>query len=274
MTKEDTRRAIVCPSCGKLVSANAKECIHCGRKNPGMFGLSTSVGGFFNKFNSAVPIIVAVCVALYLVSLILDPRALFQPRGIFDLLSPSMMALYRLGMTGTEALVRGRWWTLITAIYLHGSVLHILFNMLWTLQLGPTVESLYGRERFILIFTISGIIGFVASTLFGVSFTIGASGSIFGLMGALVYYGRRRGGYFGAAIYRQMIMWAGILFFMGFLMAGVNNFAHAGGFIGGYISAMVLGYSEMRRPTFVHMVMALIAIGVTILAFILTLLTF
>jgi rhomboid protease GluP len=100
-------------------------------------------------------------------------------------------------MTGSYAMARGRFWTLITAIYLHGSLLHIVFNLLWIRQLGPAVEELFGTSRLILIFTFSGVAGFIISNLVGIQFTIGASGSIFGLLGALIYYGRHCGGVFG-----------------------------------------------------------------------------
>ena len=110
----------------------------------------------------------------------------------------------------------------------------------------------------------------MVSNFFRIEFTIGASGSIFGLMGALIYYGRNRGGYFGTAISRQMIMWAAVLFFMGFVMTGVNNYAHVGGFVGGYLCAMWLGYEEKRRTTATHNLLAICAIGLTVLAFFLT----
>ena len=118
--------------------------------------------------------------------------------GAFDIFSPSGR---RSGSSEPPARSRGahgEWWTLVTAIYLHGGVLHILFNVLWIRQLGPAVEELYGPARCFVIFTVSGAAGFVVSNLLGVPFTVGASGSIFGLLGAMVAFGRRRGGVFGS----------------------------------------------------------------------------
>ena len=77
------------------------------------------------------------------------------------------------------------------------------------------------------------MLGFVVSNFVGVPFTVGASGSIFGLLGAMVAFGRRRGGAFGAMVLRQYGQWALVLFVLGFFMSGVNNLAHAGGFVGG-----------------------------------------
>jgi rhomboid protease GluP len=88
-----------------------------------------------------------------------------------------------------------------------------------------------------------------------------------------VCYGRRRGGFFGSAVLRQYWGWALVLFLMGFLMTGVDNAAHAGGFVGGYGAALALGYEEERRETGVDRVLALAAVVVTALAFALALWT-
>ncbi|MCG8607247.1 rhomboid family intramembrane serine protease, partial [bacterium] len=198
----------------------------------------------------------------------------------FGFLSPSGSSLRALGMTGLVAMIEGRWWTLITAIYLHGGLLHILFNVMWIRQLGPVVEDFYGISRAFVIFTLAGVTGFLFSSYafilspsFAVGYTIGASGSIFGLLGALVYYGRQRGGTFGAAVYRQTGQWAIVLFIFGFLFPGVDNFAHAGGFIGGYLSASFFGYSESKPETRTHQLLALGAIAMTVLAFLLAFFT-
>lgn len=259
--------SMLCPNCGQLISVNAERCIHCGRRNPGLWGLTPLLRQFLRGGVGFAAVITAMCVTLYAIGLLLDPAAVMRPQGFLNLLSPSMKSLYNLGMTGTYALQQGRWWTLITAIYLHGGVLHIFFNLLWVRQIAPTVQELFGTARLIVIFTLSGVLGFVVSSIFGVPFTIGASGSIFGLLGAMIYYGRSRGGSFGMAIYRQIGQWALVLFVLGFVMAGVNNWAHAGGFASGYLSAMVLGYAEKRAENFTHQILALGAVALTLVAF-------
>jgi len=259
--------SMLCPDCGQLISINAESCIHCGRKNPGMWGLAPRLRRWLGGSFGFLQAVTVVCVALYIISLLLDPSAILQPRGMMGLLSPSGQSIFLLGGTGTLPLAHGRWWTLITAIYLHGNLLHIFFNLLWIRQIGPTVEELFGTSRLILIFTISGILGFIVSSLFGVAFTIGASGSIFGLLGAMIYYGRARGGSFGSAVYRQIGQWALILFVLGFMMPGVNNWAHGGGFAGGYLTAMFVGYAEQRNETFTHQILALGCVAMTVVAF-------
>lgn len=264
----DTRRAILCPNCGKLISADAEQCIHCGMKNPGRLGLRTVVQKLFRRDVSFIQMVTYFCIGLYIVSILIDPRALLRSRGLFSFLSPSLESLYILGMTGKAALQAGRWWTVITAIYLHGGILHILFNLLWFRQLGPMVEGLYGSARFILIFTISGVFGYLLSFLTGTSLTVGASGAIFGLLGALIYYGRSRGGVFKDIIYPQILSWAVVLFIFGFIFPGIDNFAHLGGFVGGYLSANLLGYQDKSAEKSSHRMLAAISLMLTILAFI------
>ncbi len=270
---ERTARAILCPNCGKLVSANAEECIHCGMKHPGRWHNVPLMEKLLGGKISYVRGITVVCIALYVIALMIDPTAIFRIRGIFDILSPSAVALYLLGMTGSVAAAEGKWWTVITAIYLHGSLLHIVFNLLWIRQLGPVVEELFGASRFFLIFTLSGIFGFLVSNAFGIRFTIGASGAVFGLLGAVVFYGRHRGGAFGTHIYRQTIQWVVILFLLGFMMDVVNNFAHAGGFIAGYLSAMLLKYQELQPETLWHRRLALLSLALTGFAFLMVVLS-
>jgi rhomboid protease GluP len=182
------------------------------------------------------------------------------------LLSPSLWALDRLGMAGALAWQVGRWWTLITAIYLHGGLLHILFNVLWIRQLGPAVEELYGPARLAVIFTAAGAGGFWLSNFARVPFTIGASGSIFGLLGAMVAFGRQRGGVFGSLVFRQYGQWALVLFILGFLMPGVNNLAHLGGFLGGLAAGAVVRPLERRRESLIDQLLLLGVVALTGLA--------
>ncbi len=271
MSPDNSIGSILCPNCGKLISASAESCVHCGAKNPNLWGLAGHLRNLFGGQTSFIPIIAATCIGLYVISLLLDPKAIMQPRGFMGLLAPSGRSLYNLGMTGDISLNNGRWWTLITAIYLHGGLLHIAFNVLWIRQLGPHVEEFYGVSRSFLIFTIAGVAGFILSSYAGNQFTLGASGSIFGLLGALVHYGRKRGGAFGTAIYKQTGQWAIVLFIFGFLFPNIDNFAHAGGFIGGYLAATVLGFTEIKRETRQHQMLALAAIGITVVSFLLNL---
>ena len=262
----------LCYACGKLNRVDAAVCFYCGRRNPGLWGFGATVGRFARDLDFA-HLVIVVCVVAYLASLLLDLPAATRMRGPFSLLSPSPVALDALGMTGSYAWGRGRWWTVVTAIYLHGGLLHLLFNLLWVRQLAPEVEEIFGRARLVVIFTAGGVLGFVVSDLVGVAFSVGASGAIFGLLGALVYYGRSRGGTFGAAVMRHYGHWALILFVLGFLMPGVNNLAHAGGFAGGFLAGVALGHGDRRHERTLDGVVAAAVIGLTVLCFALALWT-
>jgi rhomboid protease GluP len=263
-----TSGAILCPSCGRLTNADAPTCLVCGRRNPGMWGFAGPLRALFRR-RSFVDVVTVACIALYVLTLVFDPRGALQPRGLFGIFSPSVEALFALGATGAVPWQLGRWWTLVTAIYLHGGLLHILFNLLWIRQLGPAVQELYGPARLVVIFTVSGVVGFVASNLIGHAFTIGASGSIFGLLGAMVAFGQKRGGTFGAMVLRQYGQWALLLFVLGFLLPGVNNIAHAGGFAGGFATGLALSLAEHRAETGFEQLLAVAAIGLTLFGFVL-----
>ena len=256
----------LCYACGKLNRVDARVCFYCGRRYPGLWGFAPALGRVIGRLD-ATRAIMLVCGVAYVAALARDPAAVVQSRGLFNMLSPSLPALDALGMTGSYALAQGRWWTLLTAIYLHGGLLHILFNMMWVSQLAPAVEEIYGRARLIVIFTAAGVAGFGLSGLVGPRFTVGASGAIFGLLAAMVAYARRRGGSFGVAVMRQYGMWALVLFALGFLMPGVDNLAHAGGFVGGYAAALALSSEDARPERGIDRLLALATIALTVVSF-------
>ena len=238
-----------------------------------MWGLSDVFRRVF-RTGSPTTIITVACIGVYVVSLVLDPAAAMRPRGPFEIFSPSNRALQALGATGSIFWAHGDWWTLFSAIYLHGGILHILFNVLWIRQLGPAVEELYGPARFFVIFTVAGAVGFLVSNLVGIPLTVGASGSIFGLLGAMVAFGRRRGGAFGTMVLRQYGQWALLLFVFGFFMSGVNNVAHLGGFVGGLAAGLIMSLAERRAETTLDHLLAAACIVVTALSFGLALYTY
>jgi rhomboid protease GluP len=172
-------------------------------------------------------------------------------------------------MTGGYAWEQGWWWTLLTAIYLHGGLLHIFFNLMWIRNLGPTVSEVFGPARAFVIFSVAGAAGFLVSNLAmnPPPPSIGASGSIFGLLAALIVYGRRSG---ASMLTAQLYQWAIILFVFGFLMSGVNNFAHAGGFAGGWVAAEAMAFIDQRRESLGVQILALALLGLTLVGFVLS----
>ena len=190
---------------------------------------------------------------MYLLTLLMGSRGLRLGPNPMSLLAVDTQGLLLLGATGTIP-IDGyhRWWTLISASYLHGGLLHILFNMLALRQIAALVIETYGTHRMLVIYTLSGAGGFLISYLAGVRITIGASAAICGLIGAALYYGKSRGGLFGQAVYRQVGGWAlGIILF-GFIIPGINNWAHGGGMAAGILLGLALGYRERVAESGVH----------------------
>lgn len=232
-----TSGSIVCPSCRKLIGISEPKCPYCGRIQPGLWGFGPAIGKIVGNLDQTA-IVASACILLYMVALAIDVRGAGVLRGLLGILAPSSRALYTLGMTGGWAWAAGHWWTVASAIYLHGGLLHIVFSVILIRRLGPEVEEIYGPARAFLLFQIAGVGGFLISNLFGGSPTIGASGAIFGLLGALVAHGRTAG---RTLMTRQVVTWAMVLFVFGFMMPGINNLAHAGGFACGWLGARVVG---------------------------------
>jgi rhomboid protease GluP len=255
-----TQGSMICPSCGKLIGVGEERCPFCGAWRPGLYGWTPVMQRLFGRRLDLISIIVVSCVVLYVAALILQPDAILQFHGLFSILSPGSRALYQLGMTGGVAWRSGFWWTVLTAIYLHGGLLHIFFNVMWIRNLGPAVTESFGPARAFVIFTLAGAAGFLLSNFASGAPSIGASGSIFGLLAALIVYGRRRGARLMTA---QLWQWAVILFVMGFVMSGVNNWAHAGGFAGGWVAAEAMRFSDEKRESPGVQVLALALLALT-----------
>ena len=258
------RSSLLCPNCRTLVSRSAAVCPTCGMKNPGSIWKDNIFTRGAGGEDGILRVILVVNIAMYVLSVAIDLRPTAFSSSPFNFLAPSNNSLLVLGSTGTIPLFQlHRWWSLISASYLHGSLLHIIFNMIALHQLGPLVIREYGTSRMIAIYTLSGIGGFILSALFGVRFTIGASAAICGLIGALLYYGKSRGGAYGNAIYSQIGGWALGIFVFGFMVPGLNNWGHAGGMLAGALAALILGYRERSQEKMGHKFLSMACLVVT-----------
>ncbi len=244
----------------------------CGRWNPGMWGFAPVLRRLGMDLGF-VKIVLMGCIGLYVATLLIDPQ------NIQGMLSPSLRALFLFGASGAVPVFEfGRWWTVLSAAWLHGGVLHIAFNMMWVRQLVPATAEAYGPARMVIIYTVSSITGFLLSSfagyyfgafpisfLRGADFTVGASAPIFGLLGALVYAGRR-----GVTnqLGRQAFGYAVILFIFGFIVPRIDNYGHAGGFLGGYLTARFLNPLLPERGD--HLLLALSCVGLTVLSIVLS----
>lgn len=247
----------VCPSCGRLVGVNDRKCFSCGRPAPGLWGFAPVLRRLGGDFGFA-EVVIGACTLLYLLTLLADPSAL-SARPSLSFLAPSGRSLIVFGASGPLPVFQlDRWWTVLSAGWLHGSLIHILFNMMWVRQLAPATAAVYGGSRTVVIYVLSSVVGFVSSSVGGAylgvfswilggapgSYTVGASAAIFGLLGAVVYAGRR-----GVAsdLARQAWVWAALLFVLGIFLRGVDNWAHLGGFAGGFVVARFLDPLRAER---------------------------
>jgi rhomboid protease GluP len=133
-------------------------------------------------------------------------------------------------------------------------------------QIAPWVANEYGPSRMFTIYTLGGVFGYWVSYQAGVPFTIGASAAVCGLIGALLWYGKSRGGVYGGSVYREVGGWVIGLFLFGLIFPGINNWGHGGGIIGGIVLGMLLGYNERRRESSIHKVLALFCAVATVAA--------
>jgi rhomboid protease GluP len=277
--RRQTSGSVVCTSCGSLVGVRDDKCLNCGRRNPGLWGFAPLLRSLGNDLGF-VTLVIWGCGALYVISLLLSGAAIGIGGGLLSMLSPSTQAVILLGASGSGPVFGlGRWWTVISAGWLHGSLLHIVFNMMWVRDLGPVVADVFGAGRMVIIYTVAGICGFLLSSaaavylpplplLRGAQLTLGASASIFGLLGALVYYGRRTG---SSLVRGQAVRYAVILGVFGLIMPGIDNFAHAGGFFGGYLMSRWLDPLKAERID--HIMIALACLAAVILSIVMSVVT-
>ena len=145
----------------------------------------------------------------------------------------------------------GDYYRLITSAFLHIGIIHLFLNMYSLYILGPAVESFYGRFKYILIYLLSAIFGSLFTVVLSSQNTVaaGASGAIFGLLGALLYFGYNYRGYIGNSIISQIVPIVLINLIFGFMTPGIGNAAHIGGLIGGYLISMAVGFDKESKSS-------------------------
>lgn len=181
-------------------------------------------------------LIIFICTILYIYSGIIN-------KNILDI---SANTLTKLGGNIGYYTKYGEYWRLFTCMFLHASITHILCNMYSLYVIGPQIESFYGKAKFLFIYIYSGITGSILSLAFSANniVSIGASGAIFGLLGAILYFGYHYRVYLGNVLKSQIIPIIMLNLLIGFVISGIDNFAHIGGLIGGVFASMAMGVPE------------------------------
>lgn len=265
MFERQTTGSVVCPNCGRLVGVQDAKCFNCGRANPGLWGYAP----LLNKIGRDLgftQIVLYTCAALFLITLVSDPSNIGRG-GIFSMLSPGQRPLFLFGASGAIPVFGyDRWWTILSAAWLHGGLLHIGMNMMWLRDLMPAVSQMYGVGRLVIIYTAGAAAGFATTSIMGLfpglgflagaGFTIGASAPLFGLFGALIVYSQRGG---PSSIGQQVWRWVIIFGVIGLLVPFIDNWAHLGGFAGGYLAARWLDPLKDETPR--HLLLAIVCLG-------------
>lgn len=176
-------------------------------------------------------LLISICVFIFALMIVKGAN----PLGINGLL------LYLFGANVKEAVVGGEIFRLITSTFLHASLLHLLFNMYALYIIGNQLESYIGKIKFLVVYLVSAISGSLMSCVFTTGISVGASGAIFGLLGSLLYFGYHYRLYLGSVLKSQIIPLILINLIFGFMDPRIDNAAHIGGLIGGYLTTMALG---------------------------------
>ncbi len=160
---------------------------------------------------------------------------------LFYVLSIISNSFYNSMVLNPSKILNGEYYRLLSCIFMHGGIIHLLCNMYCLYVIGPQVESFFGKIKYIVIYLLSGIIGSLMSLSITNSISLGASGAIFGLLGSILYFGYHYRVYLSQAIKSQIMPIIVLNLFLGFILNGVDNAAHIGGLIGGVLVSMMAG---------------------------------
>ncbi|MDS1005186.1 rhomboid family intramembrane serine protease [Clostridium sporogenes] len=175
-------------------------------------------------------IIIGINIFMYLITAFLSK----------NILSSDIRVLVFLGAKANSFINNGEYYRLITSMFLHGGLIHLALNMYALNSIGPLIENYFGKVKYLIIYFISGILSSYFSYLFSPSVSIGASGAIFGVLGAtliIAYKNRKRG---GKEFLNNIISVIVVNLILGFSIPNVDNFGHIGGLIGGIIVTLIL----------------------------------
>ncbi|MSO19912.1 MAG: rhomboid family intramembrane serine protease [Acidobacteria bacterium] len=238
----------MCPSCRALVGRGENTCPMCG-----MAMHEVARGAVGRSMELALPkqgrvsfTLLFVNSLLFLLTLMAAMRVMegeFSLGSLFGGIDGLTLVQY--GAKFGPLIADGEWWRLVTPIFLHGGAIHLAMNSWVLYDLGPSVEGLYGRQKFLVMYVLCGIGGALGSFLWSpLSVSIGASGAIFGLIGVMIgrsYQYRGSGGSLDRSIF---VRWAVYMLLFGIIIPGIDNAAHVGGLVVG----LALGYVVADMP--------------------------
>jgi rhomboid protease GluP len=238
----------MCPNCRAFITTDDKVCPYCDMKvGPRAVERRVSADvGFISSARFTTVIILLINAGLFAATVLLSLRA----TGGSDVMSVHPEVLRFFGAKSVpDMILYGEWWRLITAGFLHGGVIHILMNSWVIFDLGATVEEFYGTSRYLVLYFVSTVAGFIASSWWSpASLSIGASAALFGLIGAMIAFGMRSGSSIGSALRTHYTQWAIYGLLMGLLpFLLIDNAAHIGGLVAGFAIGYIAGTPGLQR---------------------------
>jgi len=201
------------------------------RRNPGEI-----LGGLIPQFRFTTTLILIVNFAFYIATA-------FKAGSFWDI--PGQI-LYMFGAKIGLQYMQGEWWRLVTAGFLHGGMLHILMNSWVLFDLGAEVEAAYGTARMIVFYFVSTVTGFLLSAWWSAGVSMGASAGLMGLIGAMIAFSITERSAIAKSLRSQYIRWVIYIMLFGFIVPGIDNAAHVGGAIGGFVAGLVLSTPRAR----------------------------
>ncbi len=266
----------MCPHCRAFITTSDRICPYCetqvGPRAADRLNGGSLLAGIIPQARFVTVMILTVNFGLYLVTVLYSMRT-----GHDALMDVDGRTLFLFGGKHQQAILFGQWWRLVTAGFLHGGLFHILMNSWVLFDLGAQVEEVFGQRRLVVIYFVSTVVGFLASTFWSPALSIGASAGVFGLIGAMIALGARSSSALGSAIKAHYLRWAIYGLLMGFLpFFRADNAAHLGGLAAGFVCAWVAGTPRLINDwrERIWTVLTVVSLGLTALSFLLMLLWF
>jgi len=231
----------MCPHCRAFITTSDRVCPYCNervgeraidRRSPGPI-----LGGLIPHARYTTVILLTINFGFYLATVVASMRA-GNNEAFLNLDGETLLDF---GAKFRPYILDGQYWRLVTAGFLHGGLLHIGMNSWVLFDVGAQVEELYGTYRLLAIYWAGSVLGFVFSTMWNPSLSIGASAGIMGLIGAMIAVGVHHRSALGAAIRGHYIRWVVYMLIIGLLIPQIDNAAHVGGLAGGFGVAYLAG---------------------------------
>jgi rhomboid protease GluP len=257
----------MCPHCRAFITTDDRVCPYCNtpvgaravdRRDPGEI-----LGGLIPHARFTTTLILLINTGLYIAMAVYSMRS-----GRGSLMGLDGETLVNFGAMYPPLIAMGQWWRLITAGFLHGSIMHILMNSWVLFDLGAQAEEFYGTSRMLVIYIVSTVVGFWASAHWA-HLSVGASAGIFGLIGAMIAFGVKERSSYGSALRGFYVRWALYGLVLGFIIPNIDMAAHIGGLAAGFaVGYIAEGPRMVGRVEQVWKALAGISVAMVALAFV------